>query len=151
MQRTLAQWRLCLWLGLTTLGQLAACGLVPPPPPKEKPMSLNVTSSASRVGRPALPHIPFEGKRYEQIMNGEREGLGQRTGLMAVRDMATGKVVSVVKVYDFPRDPRMEADAGDVFFTRFQLDAGLRQIAIENERGQKFVYRIDDGSVAPAP
>ena len=110
-------------------------------------MPSEITSSSSRVGRPALPAIPFEGKRYEQIMNGEREGLDQRTGLMAVRDLATGARTAVVKVYDYPRDPRMEADAGDVFFTRFQLDAAKREIVIENERGQRFRYRIDDGSV----
>ena len=109
-------------------------------------MSSDVSSSASRVGRPPMPPIAFEGKRYEQIMNGEREGLGQRTGLMAVRDLDTG-ARTVVKIYDEQRDPRREADAGDVFFTRFQLDRTRREIEIENERGQKFVYRIDDGTV----
>ncbi|MFO1273703.1 MAG: hypothetical protein U1F50_18880 [Rubrivivax sp.] len=109
-------------------------------------MSSDVSSSASRVGRPPMPPIAFEGKRYEQIMNGEREGLGQRTGLMAVRDLDTG-ARTVVKIYDEQRDPRREADAGDVFFTRFQLDRTRREIDIENERGQKFVYRIDDGTV----
>jgi hypothetical protein len=115
-------------------------------PAKEKSMSLEVSSSQSRIGQPALPPILFEGKRYQQIMNGEREGLSQRTGLMSIVDLQ-GNTRSVIKIYDVPREPGLEADAGDVFFTKFELDAGRRQIVVENERGQVFIYRIDDGRV----
>ena len=95
-----------------------------------------------------MPPMAFEGKRHEQIMNGEREGLGQRTGLMAVRDLGTG-ARAVVKIYDEQRDPRREADAGDIFFTRFHLCRQRREIEIENERGQTFVFHIEDGTVQP--
>lgn len=108
-------------------------------------MTSEVSSSASRVGLPAVTPITFEGKRYQQIMNGEREGLGQRTGLMAIIDLASGKRVGVVKVYDFPRDPGLEADAGDVFFKVFAIDTARREIVIENERRQRFAYGIDTG------
>ncbi|MCP4119131.1 MAG: hypothetical protein GY737_27750 [Desulfobacteraceae bacterium] len=107
---------------------------------------LEVTSSNSRVGQPELPPVIFEGKRYQQIMNGEREGLNQRTGLLSVLDLASNQR-SVVKIYDFPREPGLESDAGDVFFTSMVLDADRREIRIENERHQRFVYRIDDGTV----
>lgn len=107
----------------------------------------NVTSSASRVGMPVLSPITFEGKRYQQIMNGEREGLAQRTGLMSVLDLASGARSAVVKIYDFPRDPGLEADVGDVFFAVFELDAQRRELRIENERKQRFTYSIDNGVV----
>lgn len=110
-------------------------------------MSSEITSSSSRVGMPALPPITFEGKRYQQIMNGEREGLAQRTGLMSVLDLASGARTAVVKIYDYPREPGLEADAGDVFFKLFELDAGRRELRIENERRQRFAYGIDDGVV----
>ena len=47
-----------------------------------------VVRKRSRVCRPSPAPITFEGKRYEQIKNGELPGLGQRTGLMAVIDEA---------------------------------------------------------------
>lgn len=109
-------------------------------------MLSDVTSSGSRIGQPALPPLLFEGKRYQQIMNGEREGLGQRTGLMAVYDL-TSDTRTIVKIYDYPREAGLEADAGDVFFTVFKLDEGKREVHIENERKQSFVYRIDEGTV----
>jgi hypothetical protein len=125
----------------------AACAGEPRHPIKENPMSSEITSSASRVGMPALPPITFEGKRYQQIMNGEREGLGQRTGLMSVLDLASGAEPTIVKIYDFPREAGLEADAGDVFFKTFELDTARRELRIENERRQRFVYGIDDGVV----
>jgi hypothetical protein len=127
----------------------AACSGALPISIKEDLMPSDVTSSNSRVGLPALPPIMFEGKRYQQIMNGEREGLGQRTGLMAIVDLGTGARATVA-IYDTPREAGLEADAGDVFFKVFELDAGQRRIRIENERGQRFIYGIDDGVVRPA-
>ena len=101
----------------------------------------------SRVGIPSPPSIEFEGRRYEQIVNGERLGLGQRTGLLDVTDVATGRRLAAVSIYDPPRDPEMEADAGDVFFVAAELDAARRRILIENERHERFAFRIDDRSV----
>ena len=110
-----------------------------------------VTSSASRVGRPSPRPISFEGKRYEQIKNGERLGLGQRTGLMAIVDEASNTRVGVVKIYDYPREEGLESDAGDVFFVTMDFDAQKREIVIASERRERFAYRIDDGSVRKLP
>jgi len=110
-----------------------------------------VTSSASRVGRPSPRPISFEGRRFEQIGNGERLGLGQRTGLMAIVDEASNARVGVVKVYDYPREEGLEPDAGDVFFVTMELDAGQREIVVVSERRERFACRIDDGSVHKLP
>lgn len=107
------------------------------------------TRSASRIGRPSPAPLSFEGRRYEQILNGEREGLAQRTGLMAVTDEASGARIDVVRVYDYPRREGLEADAGDVFFVSAELRADTREIVIESERHERFSCRIDDGQVRP--
>ena len=111
----------------------------------------DMTPSLSRVGIPSPAPIVFEGKRYEQILNGELEGLHQRTGLMEVMDMTTGARLAVVRIYDFPRELVMEADVGDVFFIATELDIGRREILIENERHQRFAYAIDGGAVRALP
>ena len=67
-------------------------------------MSLKPTSSASRVGMPDLPPLLFEGKRYQQVLNGEREGQTQRTGLMKIVDLVSG-TTRYVRIYDESRDP----------------------------------------------
>ena len=110
-----------------------------------------VVRKASRVGRPSPVPISFEGKRYEQIKNGELLGLGQRTGLIAVIDEAGGQRIAVVKIYDYPRREGLEPDAGDVFFVSAELDAARREIVIASERRERFAYEIDTGAVHKLP
>ncbi len=110
-----------------------------------------VVRKGSRIARPSPPPISFEGKRYEQIMNGQALGLGQRTGLMSVTDEATHQRVAVVKVYDYPRREGLESDAGDVFFLSTELDVARREIVIASERRQRFAYAIDTGTVRELP
>ena len=121
----------------------------PAPLAKEKPISLS--SDQSRVGPAHFYPIGFEGKRYKEILNGELLDLPQRTGLMMVIDDATNARIAVVKVYETPRTPNLEADVQDVFFTVFELDAVRREIRIANEHGARFVFLIDDLSVRTAP
>jgi len=73
-------------------------------------MSGSLKPSGSRIAAPAVAAIEFEGKRYVQIENGARLGLGQRTGLMAVFDATTNARLAVVRIYDERRDPRVEDD-----------------------------------------
>ncbi|HEU4487091.1 MAG TPA: hypothetical protein VFR96_16535 [Povalibacter sp.] len=113
----------------------------------EQTMTSSLKPSASRIAPPSVAAIEFEGKRYMQIENGARQGLGQRTGLMAVFDIATNARLAVVRIYDERRDERLEQDAGDVFFIRFTLDAAQREILIENERHERYAYSIDSGEV----
>lgn len=110
-------------------------------------MEPKIILSASRVGPGKMRPLLFEGKRYEQVMNGERLGLVQRTGLMAIFDALSNSRVAVIHIYDEPRNPIMEADAGDVFFIRFELNEAKREILIENERHKHFIYNIDSGTV----
>ena len=70
---------------------------------------------------------------------------------MMVIDDATNARIAVVKVYETPRTPNLEADVQDVFFTVFELDAVRREIRIANEHGARFVFLIDDLSVRTAP
>lgn len=103
--------------------------------------------SDDRIGRPSPAPIVFEGLRYEQIRNGDREGLGQRTGLMSVTDEATAQRVDVLRIYDCPRRDGPQDGAGDVFFVSAVLHVEQREIVVESERHERFACRIDDGSV----
>ncbi len=100
-----------------------------------------------RIGPPSPARITFEGQCYEQIEDGDSQSLDQRTGLMAITDQASGRRVDVVSIYDYPRGEGQDGGDGDVFFLSAALDASQREIVIENERHERFAYRIDDGSV----
>ena len=109
---------------------------------------MSLSSSQSRVGPAHLNPIVFEGKRYKQILNSELLDLPQRTWLMMIIDDTTNARIAVVKVYETPRGPNLEAD---VFFTVFELDAMQRAIRVANEHGARFIFLIDDQSVRTGP
>lgn len=111
-------------------------------------MSLN--ASSSRVGQ-HVPQLVFEGLRYKEILNGQLLDLPQRTGLMLIIDEATNSRVDIVKIYDVPHDPTLEADVQDVFFKVFELACDRREIQITNERGERFIFAIDARSVSRLP
>ncbi len=124
-------------------------------PTKETAMSPDdedqVTTSSSRVVFGSPDPISFEGKRYEEISNGEQSGLEQRTGLMAVTDEASHQRLKVVRIYDYSREPGVEDDVGDVFFFSMELDAAKREIVVESERHDRFAYHVDDATVRKLP
>lgn len=107
--------------------------------------------SFSRIGPPDVEPVVFEGRRYEQVANGEDRNLDQRTGYLAVIDVASQKQLAAIKVYVVPFDPDMEADVQDVFMVRLELQAGERRLLVENERGNRFYVALDGYAVSPAP
>jgi hypothetical protein len=110
----------------------------------------NLDGDLSRVGQPDLPAIVFEGRKYEQIMDGDALDLPQRTGFLAVFDAETGARMALVKVYDVVFDPTTEADVQDVFFVRMEFDEAERTIVVENEHGDIFHVSVDDLTSTPA-
>jgi hypothetical protein len=104
-------------------------------------------SIMSRVAFPSPIPAEFEGRRYEQVRNGRMYDLEQRTGLIAIVDIASGRRVAFARIYDYPRDEWDEDDVGDVFMTSIKVDEAAREIVVTTERDDRFAYRVDDGSV----
>lgn len=115
---------------------------------QEKEMLGNITTSSSRVGQPDVAPVVFEGKRYEQVINGQREGLSQRTGFLSITDDKSNTRLATIKIYDVAFDERLEADVQDVFFITLKLRPEKRQLLIENEHGLRFLFDIDTRAVA---
>jgi hypothetical protein len=129
-------------------GSLVGCA-TPSTQSKEKRMDDDL--SFSRIGPPEVEPVEFEGRRYAQILNGEDDHLDQRTGYLAVTDVATGKRLTAVKVYAIAFDPDLEADVQDVFFVRLEVQAAERRLLVENEHGKRFHVAVDGYAVTPAP
>ncbi len=110
-------------------------------------MEPKIIVSGSRVVPERLKPISFDGKRYEQVLNGLYFDLSQRTGLMAIYDATSNERLAIISIYDVERNPIMEEDVQDVFFIRFELNEAKREILVENEHHQHFIYSIDSGTV----
>jgi hypothetical protein len=98
---------------------------------------MNMTVNADRSSPPDVAAIIHNGIRYEQNLTYD-ETLEQLGGLLLVIDNETGKLITVIKVYENKRLPDIEGDVQDVFFTSMTLDSG-GNLMIINERGNRYL------------
>lgn len=104
---------------------------------------------SSRSPPPRVAPIVHDGVRYEQVMNAIPLGEDQATGFLAAFDEGTDERLWTLKIYDVRRDPAIEADVQDIFFTRMEM-TGDGRLAIENEAGNRYEVDPKARTVTPA-
>jgi len=104
----------------------------------------------SRIPAPQVVPIETGGVRYEPVRNGLTAGLDQMGGYLAAIDIASGRTLWTLKVYDNRRDPALEGDVQDVFFRSMTLQPDGK-LLIENERRARFVVDPATRTSTPTP
>ncbi|MGC1520270.1 MAG: hypothetical protein WA803_01915, partial [Steroidobacteraceae bacterium] len=84
------------------------------------------------------------------VRNGLVAGFEQMGGYLVAIDVATGKTLWSLKVYDNKRDPVREGDVQDVFFKSMTLQSD-GTLLIENERGKRFAVDPKGRTSTPVP
>jgi len=103
----------------------------------------------SRIPAGQVAPIDVAGVRYEPVRNGLVAGLDQMGGYLAAIDIASGRTLWTLKVYDNRRDPALEGDVQDVFFRSMTLQPDGK-LLVENERGARFVVDPSARTATPA-
>lgn len=80
------------------------------------------------------------GVRYEAVPWGKARGLKQNGGYIAAFDVASGRELWLLKVYDVVYDGDMEEDKQDLFIEDLTLEPS-GALRVSDERGG--VYRVD--------
>jgi outer membrane protein assembly factor BamB len=106
--------------------------------------------SADRGPPPTVPAVQRDGVRYEQNLRASEAEFGQVGGVLSARDSSSGKVLWSLKVYPNTRQPGLEGDVQDVFFSSMAFDAHGR-LVIENENGARFAVDIVQRTVTALP
>lgn len=104
---------------------------------------------ASRGMPPQIAPVTHKGIRYEQVMNGLRQGLPHRTGYLSATEVASGKQLWTLLVYETTRDPAIEADVQDVYFATMTLQAQSDTLCITTENKQCWNVHLADRMVTP--
>ena len=133
-----------------------ACAGQPAPGPnpvtKESimPDDVPVNGSFDRNPPPAVPAIVRDGKRYTQRLGGHSNGIGQAGGVIDIINEQTGVIEATIKVYDNRRDPGIEGDVQDIYFTSMAFDAaGL--LIVTDEVGRRFAVDVKTRKSTPLP
>lgn len=128
------------------IASVAAAAADAPPNKESSPMPPRL----SRIPASQVAPVETDGVRYEQVRNGLLAGFDQMGGWLAAVDIASGKQLWVLKVYDNRRDPSLEGDVQDIFFRSMARQAD-GTLLIENERRGRFVVDPSTRAVSPAP
>lgn len=108
---------------------------------------VNVMMQADRIPPANVSPIIIEGIRYEVIHWGKDWGLWQNGGYISAIEMASGKELWVLKIYDVTYDPGMEKDVQDIFIKSMSKPFFSKKLKIVDEKGRKFIVDITNRSV----
>ncbi len=95
-----------------------------------------------RVPPPEVPPIEYKGLRYQQEMGGHDSLRSGRGGHIEGIDIKTGQGMWRRQIYAVPLSEKIEFHETECYFTRMVLLPGDKDILIENEAGEKYLFNI---------
>lgn len=132
-----------LWLLLA--GSASAGADAGPAPVKERSME-----SAKRRG-PSVRPVEHQGVRYEQLRRARDQGFAQAGGVIAATEIASGRQLWVVQLYETAFDPAEERDAQEVYVAELRMDEKSGLLRALDERRRVWWLRPQDGQRVEVP
>lgn len=123
-----------LAVALACLLPMACASATPAPVAAQAP-------AKKRGPPPPPPAVTAGGTRYAAVPRARDRGLDQAGGWLAAIDIASGRELWLVKLYETGTDPDMETDKQDVFIRDLRLVDGRRALVATDERDRRF--RVD--------
>jgi len=109
-----------------------------------------LTGSFDRSPPPKVEPVVRDGKRYAQHIGTHDDRMGQSGGLLEIVDVATGRQMAMIKVYDNQRQSDLEGDVQDIFFATMAFDSSGKLI-ITDEVGRRFAVDVNKRESQPLP
>ena len=101
---------------------------------------------ADRPPAPRVTPVVKDGVRYQPKVGGRSDP--QVGGLLAAYDVASGKELWTLIVYENKRRPDLEGDVQDVFFRSMKLQSDGR-LLIVNEHDERFAVDVNSRTSTP--
>lgn len=106
-------------------------------------------TSEDRLPPPEVPPLERDGIRYVQAPDGRDVGAKQVGGILLATDIASGRQLWTLTIYDNAIDDKLEEDVQWIFFESMAFDPDGR-LRIVNEAGQAFLVDVKNRTVTPA-
>lgn len=106
--------------------------------------------SAKRRAPSAKP-VMHKGIRYEQLRRPDEHGFKQGGGVIGAIDIASGKLLWAVQLYETTFDPQEERDAQEVYISKLTLDDKAGVLRAVDERKRCWQLRLSDRTVTEVP
>jgi hypothetical protein len=112
---------------------------------------VSAAPSRKRSAPPKVEPVEHRGVRYAVVRGAKGRGLPQNGGYIEATELASGRSLWLVKVYEIVYDRDIEDDKRDVYISRLRLDAARSRLLIENERDERFAVELDGSKVQKLP
>lgn len=106
--------------------------------------------SAKRRGPTAKP-VEHQGIRYEQLRRPNEHGYKQGGGVIGAVELASGKMLWTVQLYETKFDPKEERDAQEVYVSDLSIDKKAAALIAVDERKRRWQIKLSDHSVTQLP
>jgi hypothetical protein len=144
---------------------LTACACPPPAHAQQAPSDHpRQTQAAPRAGHPQentmespkrrVPSVApvVAGKtRYEVVRGARSRGFAQNGGVIAAIDVAGGKELWTLQIYQTSYDAQEEQDVQDRFITEMTLSPDGQNLLIKSENKKTYTVRLADRAVTVQP
>jgi len=100
-----------------------------------------------RAGPEAVSPIVIGAVQYEAVNWGKAQGLPQNGGYVRAVDVATGRALWLLRVYEVHYDSSMEGDKQDEFIASLAADEEGKILTVVTDRGARYQVDIAGQSV----
>jgi hypothetical protein len=129
---------ICCGLSITLLG--VACAAEPSPQLNKEMIPMNEQSE--RLPPEPVTPVEINNVRYQIVHNAKFRGFGQSGGVIAAVDIATGKELWTLTVYQTKYDASEERDVQDVYITKLIPSQDKSMLQVENEAQKSYLVNL---------
>ncbi|WP_338846810.1 hypothetical protein V8J88_23960 [Massilia sp. W12] len=141
---------LCLFLAACAPPADAGAGASAAPGAAAAPAGPPPGARGKRAAPPEVAPVQLNGVTYRVLHWGRAEGLPQNGGYLEALD-GKGQRLWLAQVFAGARNPALEGDVQDVFFTELKLAKDGRRLWLRDEQGREFLFDPATRKGAPAP
>ncbi|MDI1261227.1 hypothetical protein [Aquabacterium sp.] len=113
--------------------------------PQEKTME----SPKRRV--PNVAPVVAGNTRYEVVRGARSRGFAQNGGVIAAIDVASGKELWTLMLYETAYDAQEEKDVQDRFITEMSLSTDRQSLLVKSENKKTYLVKLADRAVTVQP
>ncbi|MBI3229629.1 MAG: hypothetical protein HYZ45_05440 [Burkholderiales bacterium] len=107
--------------------------------------------SPKRVGPEVVTPLIIDGIRLEAVNAGRARGLSQNGGYLEAFDVASGKTLWLLQVYQIKYDQEMEEDVQDRFISKLVWQAQNKTVLVIDEFGKRYQLDLQNKIVQALP
>lgn len=100
---------------------------------------------------PSVAPVVAGNTRYEVVRGARSRGFAQNGGVIAAIDVASGKELWTLMLYETAYDAQEEKDVQDRFITEMSLSTDRQSLLVKSENKKTYLVKLADRAITIQP